>query len=72
MKRRGDPITTEDYRSATWSIITFAVQHEHFVEEIRALPRNENLKRNSTIIKLTPFIDENGLLIVGGRLKMQN
>lgn len=45
------------------------VQKEAFNEEIKILQRNGDLPSRSKIIPLSPFIDERGLLRVGGRLK---
>lgn len=44
------------------------VQREHYGEEIYHLKSNLPLSRTSTILTLDPFLDEHGLLRVGGRL----
>lgn len=44
------------------------VQREAFETELKGLKSNQNLKKGSTIISLTPFIDGNDVLRVGGRL----
>ena len=44
------------------------VQHEVFEEEIRCLKKGEPLAKSSPLIKLSPFLDENTVLRVGGRL----
>ena len=43
-------------------------QRRHFTDEIRLMERNQCVKKSSSIYKLDPYIDSNGLLRVGGRL----
>lgn len=45
------------------------VQRESFSSEIECIQKRKQFKRNSTISNLNPFIDEHGLLRVGGRLR---
>lgn len=66
-QRQSGQITTDELERAETAII-FAMQAEHFSEEIGALQSQKELKRSSSIRKLIPFIDANGLLRVGGRL----
>ncbi|XP_041366820.1 uncharacterized protein LOC121381553 [Gigantopelta aegis] len=44
------------------------VQKEIYSRELNCLKRNEPLPKVSSIVNLCPFIDESGLLRVGGRL----
>jgi hypothetical protein len=44
------------------------IQSREFADEIRCIQKNKKLKCQR-LAKLDPFIDENGLLRVGGRLK---
>lgn len=44
-------------------------QAKHFGEEIIALKNNENLKTSSKLIQLHPFLDQNGVIRVGGPLQ---
>ena len=44
-------------------------QKSQFPEEINALQKGHNLKVSSSIIKLDPFLDLQGILRVGGRLQ---
>lgn len=48
-----------------------AVQAEHFGEEIRTLQSGRS-KLSGAICKLNPFLDESGLIRVGGRLRNAN
>ena len=45
------------------------VQIEAFPGEIRALKNREKFPRSSSILRLTPYLDKEGLLRVGGRLQ---
>ena len=44
-------------------------QKRHYKKEISALKNKENLPKNSSLIKLSPFLGEDGLLRVQGRLQ---
>ena len=44
------------------------MQHEVYAEEIRCILNNEHLPQNSSLLALSPVIDGDGLLRVGGRL----
>ena len=52
----------------------FIVQHQqkYFAEELKCLEKGKQLSKKSTIISLNPFIDETGILRVGGRLEHSN
>ena len=45
-----------------------SVQQRHFKEEIMALHKGNSLKSSSKIIKLDPFLDQDGIFKVGGRI----
>ncbi|XP_011691571.1 PREDICTED: uncharacterized protein LOC105452295 [Wasmannia auropunctata] len=45
------------------------LQSTQFLNEIKALTENKDLPNKSKIANLNPFIDENGLIRVGGRLQ---
>lgn len=46
-----------------------SVQAEYFSEEIRMLKSSKPLKKSSSLTKLVPFLDTEGLLRIGGRLQ---
>ncbi|XP_018375979.1 PREDICTED: uncharacterized protein LOC108769463, partial [Trachymyrmex cornetzi] len=48
------------------------IQKGHFHHDIKILERGGSLPKSSPLIRLTPFIDELGLLRVGGRLQHAN
>ena len=50
------------------AVIIRGVQHEAFGNDIKYLQRSEKLPKTSTLAKLCPVIDKDGLLRVGGRL----
>lgn len=61
----------QELQHATYMIIKWA-QSESFVTEIADLQKNKALTKNSKLLQLTPFLDKDGLLRVGGRLKNTN
>nr|XP_034322470.1 uncharacterized protein LOC117688488 [Crassostrea gigas] len=44
------------------------VQNEAFLEEIRCIRENKDLNRGSSLLKLHPFLDSDGIVRVAGRL----
>lgn len=81
---RYQPVNVEEVGQAEKEIIR-CLQHEHFQEEIQVLSslqtsgefcdrkkakqRNLNLKKCSSLYRLDPYLDADGLLRVGGRLR---
>lgn len=45
------------------------VQEQHFPGELKSLASNQQIDRKSQIINLNPFLDQDKLLRLGGRLK---
>ena len=50
-------------------VILKLIQILYFQDELYRLKKNKEIHRESRIRQLDPFIDENGLLRVGGRIK---
>ncbi|XP_052770823.1 uncharacterized protein LOC128210513 [Mya arenaria] len=50
-------------------LILLMLQRKHFPGEIIALQSNEPISRKSSIISLSPYLDGDGMLRVGGRIK---
>lgn len=48
------------------------VQSKHFSKEISEISRNGIVPNNSPILKLSPILDDSGILRVGGRLKLSS
>lgn len=48
------------------------IQRTSFEKEIQCLERNLPIPNNSKLLNLCPFVDKNGILRVGGRLKNSN
>ena len=46
-----------------------SIQRRHFGEELISLGKGKLLNSCSSIAKLDPFIDDEGILRVGGRIK---
>ncbi|XP_067934975.1 uncharacterized protein [Watersipora subatra] len=57
----------KDTDKAQQSILKL-VQHEHFSAEIDRLESNQEINKSSSLIKLSPFLDDKGILRIGGRL----
>lgn len=60
-------ITHDERKKATEFWIKFE-QNKTFAKEVRCIKEGDTLPSKSTIISLRPFLDENGLLRVGGRI----
>ncbi|XP_068127969.1 uncharacterized protein [Hyperolius riggenbachi] len=52
------------------SVIISSVQAKHFQMEIDCISKQKTLPNQSRLRKLSPFLDKNGLLRVGGRLSL--
>ncbi|KAK3092639.1 hypothetical protein FSP39_005230 [Pinctada imbricata] len=59
--------TPDNYRAAECFILK-EVQRQTYQSEIRCLEQNLPLPKGSSIIGLAPFLDEKGLMRLGGRL----
>ncbi|XP_048481675.1 uncharacterized protein LOC125489576 [Plutella xylostella] len=64
-------ITLSEIKQAKIIIIKY-VQEEEFSEEITRLRKGQKISADSKLLQLTPFLDKDGLLRVGGRLKHAN
>lgn len=67
-KRFSGPITANEIDCAELVILKI-VQRESLGKEIETLKNNKCVHRASKFIKLSPFMENDGLLRVGGRLK---
>ena len=56
-------------RQEAEKVIIRSLQEKAFSEEIQALNQNQQVKKTSPIQDLNPFMDSDGLLRVGGRLR---
>lgn len=64
-------ITAEDLRKAELRIVRLH-QGREFPQEIHHLANDKPINRKSKILQLNPFLDSDGCLRVGGRLKESN
>ncbi|XP_071579335.1 uncharacterized protein [Temnothorax nylanderi] len=69
--RRFDPISAQELE-ASQRIIIKKVQRITFHQEIEAIENQRAIRRDSRLLALHPFLDREGLLRVGGRLKNAN
>lgn len=67
-EKRSGPITVEELQGAE-TIVARLTQSEAFSKEINALKHNRELPRKSALKALNPFLDKEGLIRVGGRLR---
>ena len=65
---RSGPLTAEELIDAETHIVLRS-QQEAFPEELAALSRGKPLPTASSLVELTPAIDRDGLIRVGGRLE---
>ncbi|XP_018397677.1 PREDICTED: uncharacterized protein LOC108775725 [Cyphomyrmex costatus] len=65
-------VITPDETDHAIKILLKIVQRLHFPKELDSLSRQQNLNKNSPIVRLNPFIDAAGILRVGGRLKLSH
>jgi len=73
--RKSNPFTslvTCEESSFALNMMCKTVQKTDFPEEYRALSKGKTIKTTSNLLSLSPFIDTNGLMRVGGRLKNAN
>lgn len=66
-QKRTGPLTTQEIENATTKII-LAIQRDSFTKELDQL-RTQTPITSGKLMPLNPFVDESGLLRVGGRLK---
>ncbi|XP_073469696.1 uncharacterized protein [Aquarana catesbeiana] len=52
------------------SVIISSVQNKHFQKEIDCIKKQKTFPKQSRLRRLSPFLDKNGLLRVGGRLSL--
>ena len=61
-------LTAKDWSRGRHAVI-YAVQREHFTTEIQSIAKKSILSAHSHLKGLNPFLDESGILRVGGRLE---
>jgi hypothetical protein len=54
------------------NVIVKSIQKRSFAEEYHQLSTGGGIEKNSTIRNLSPFLDENGVIRVGGRIRNAN
>ncbi|GFY18346.1 uncharacterized protein TNCV_2047521 [Trichonephila clavipes] len=70
-ERKKDYLNTTELRNAA-KVLVKSVQQSEFKSEIKCLQLKHQIPKNSKILSLNPFLDKDGLLRVGGRLKFSN
>ncbi|UYV61264.1 hypothetical protein LAZ67_1004155, partial [Cordylochernes scorpioides] len=70
-ERKKGHLSSSELKSSIHNIIRF-IQSSEFQSEITCCKQKKSLPTNSRLLSLNPFIDESGLLRVGGRLRHSN
>lgn len=60
-------LTTKEIQTAKMRLIQYEQQHA-FQDEITSLQKNQQVNRQSSVRSLNPFLDEDNVMRVGGRL----
>jgi len=68
MNRRSGYLSTQELNTANIAIIKI-VQGLHFKEELAQLKTKGTVAKRSQLLSLSPFLDEQGIIRVGGRLR---
>ncbi|XP_056093862.1 uncharacterized protein LOC130072671 [Rhinichthys klamathensis goyatoka] len=63
-------ISNTDEPTQARLIVVRNAQHDTFAEEIKCLSRGEVVPKSSSLRKLNPIVDKDGLLRVGGRIPL--
>lgn len=58
-----------DELNSSFSLLVKLSQKESYSSDLYILKQNKNVRSKSIILNLNPFLDENGIIRVGGRLK---
>ena len=61
------PLSVEELHEAEIQIVKF-LQRKYFSDELQSLSTGKTLKGSSRLVSLDPFLDNNGIIQVGGRL----
>ena len=67
-RHSGTPYSVKELRQSR-NVIILSVQQETYAEEIDCIKDQRNMPKSSPLRMLDPFIDEDGLLRVGGRIR---
>ncbi|XP_055905489.1 uncharacterized protein LOC129940981 [Eupeodes corollae] len=66
--RISGPLSVDEISSARTRLIVY-VQKEFFAEDISRLTKGDTVSKRSKLARLSPIVDEKGILRVGGRLE---
>ncbi|KAG7307103.1 hypothetical protein JYU34_007243 [Plutella xylostella] len=66
--RNTEPLNNHELNESLMFLVKMS-QRESFSSEIEVLTKGNSLKHKSRILQLSPFLDANGVLRVGGRLE---
>ena len=66
-RRKEKLLTVQEIQKAETLLFKW-IQHEEFGADIGALTQNQPLSKKSKLLSLTLFLDERGIMRIGGRL----
>lgn len=67
-QKQTETLTPSELKNAEKAIIKI-MQYEHYSDEIKTLRKSKWVKKSSSLLSLSPFLDDDEILRVGGRLK---
>ena len=67
-RMKSGPLSVQEIKTAE-NVILKHVQCESFQDELNVLNKDDNVSKSSSIFDLNPFIDDKGLIRVGGRIR---
>ena len=67
MSKAIPPLTVDEMQESENQILKY-LQRKYYADEMQALTKDKTVKQSSQLVRLDPFLDENGVLRVGGRL----
>lgn len=67
-ERRSGPLSVQELREATTTLLKIS-QAQTFAQELQTLSKKSPVHKDSKLASLHPFISEDGLIRVGGRLQ---
>ena len=70
-QRRGGEVTYKELQDAR-RLLLQKVQEQEFPDELRALRQGQSISKSSPLFKLTPYIADDGLLRMEGRLQFSH
>ena len=65
--RKRFSICIDELKEAEFNLVEF-IQRDAFPHEMQLIRSGQNVKPTSSLIRLSPYVDDHGIMRVGGRL----